>query len=703
MVRQVLLASGERFERLDAAGVFPRGALSPKGGGARTLPCAVSLEQLDERLAHGDESWAARNFLCDEGYLQVVWLAFVDEVGGEHRALHALRSKRRRLDQLLGTALGVRAQELRHLVVLVDEDPDGAEDMEARLARRVNRAWQELHMRGPLLYMGPRLNVVGEELLRARDAWPLAVSNLLLAVHAEGNQQPWMDRRGVFAWRAIAWRPWSREKTGRLISDFARQLREYSDPVTDLGADVRGRQRGEDELRAQLGATHSVDVGTPTAPKETLLDPPSQLEKLRAERILQRFDEYDPTSEFASALRSRRQVAVAAEGVSRWSLWFKAWEVAERGPTASRRAGQVLDEVVDSADVGHEETAAAFEELAVAEGELREARRELLGCGEDIELAERARIGPQARLIVAASVLGLMTFAIWGIFEEVAALTGFAIKLLTASVLGCALAAGLTVVLERRSLVVAIRSFYYEGLRPLYEGRRSQVSARGRLLVDASERRIRDRLLGARRELRSRLARLTRFVDRNSFLGEEQLEAPEDQRASIPASVEQFFAPCLLEEPPRPPLGLDGAAEETGVREVFEYAHERWMGFVDEADPRRVGCIALGPLGEVLQEVSETLAAKVLSRRMEDIEDQLGEELMDSARQNALSPFLGGLSMRLEGTSLRPHRWTTLGALGEAGWRVAPSGSLAPLGFLGLQLDIFPVDSVISSRKEAAL
>lgn len=688
MARLVVVIPESRAEALQGSGVFPLSwGVGARDAGADELPTIVTESELRKRLTANDETWLGRHFQSRGGSVLATWIAFVGEAGAEHGALHEVRSSQRRLETRLGEALGYRIDELNHLTVLVDDEADQGHDDDRKLVPRVRHAWGELRMRGPLFYMGPRLNSVEDVPLAAATAWPVAVGTLLLSLHVMERPATDLPSEGVHAWRGVAWRPWSPEEATRMRRELARHTSEALDPRVD-SQDPDGR-RSEDLLREELTRKGGLEIRAPRELARPAAEDGDGGDDEMA--LLRRFDESGSTSLFGESIRSTRESAATVDSERQQSLWTRGWAVAERHPLGARRARQIMDEI-PVAGAGTEESAtqaaSRYSAVCAAEQQVREERALVGRCAEHIESAERGRLGPAARLGVAVAVVSLLSYAIWFLADGVLGLTGMATALIAAMSGGAAIAAATLTILESRALRSARESFDREMISDLYDARSAVAADRARIMGTASEQRFRDHDRSTRAALRAQLDRLGRIVDGALGLTREEDYASTGSAQAPDPRVSRCFVPSLFDV--LPTMDDESVAEDP-VRPSLGKTRERWERFVQEHDPYHRGDIPAARLATELGRETSRLRLEAFQRQITRIGVEVPDRLLRESKRVSSEPFISGLSHRQEGKQDQPLLWTSLidePAL-QRDWNVdeACADRLRALGFVGLRLD----------------
>lgn len=706
MVRQVVIAAGERHPRLLSGGAFPQDWPNAGGSQGLELPLVVSVEDLEERIDRRDEAWLSRTFLEDDGAVVVVWLEFVPGPAEERAALFSVQALQNRLRASLQAALGYRMTEVSDLLVLVDDEADDNLDDDHVLVNRVCQSWSEVRMNGSLLYMGPRLNAVGESALGAKESWPVAVGNLLLALHLSDDRD-WIPDQGVHVWRSIAWRPWSEAVAVEMRRELSERTREALDWSKGDGGRSGHAEEKEKVFRETLEETGGVPLESPPSPTQNEIAEPDRktVRTFDPSAVLASFDASYPTAKYATKVRLGRQKALDHEYIRQRMLWREAWTLAEVSPLGPRRVQQLLDQGAANAPEdgnrpahhGVESTASWFARVQQQEQMFLEQREELARCGEEISAAERGRIGPMARLAVATAVSALLVYSIWLTVQGALGLTSWAIQLIIAVVLG-----GLCAVLgmswaERRALRSAREDFLREGVPSLERARGSVAFERARLLAAASERRFECGDRETKRELRLRLDRLGGLVEEALGLEHQgRRPAPTEDQGSG-SCVRGFFLPHLIKEPVGDQSDdlIPAGQEQEMIRDVVEHMWRRWDAFVLRNDPHKLGALpAQGLLAELAGERAR-IGRRFFSRRLRQMERVVREVFIGKVGELARSPFLEGLSHRQQGHVTEPHCWSVFDEQGESWsrWSSSPGAAkrLAELGFVALQLDVLPL------------
>lgn len=687
MARQVVVIPELRIDALRASGVFPRSwGVGVQGTADDDLPTIVSASELRKRLNANDEAWLGRHFQSGGGSVLASWIAFVDEAGGEHGALHQIRSLQRRLHDRLGAALGYRTDELNHLTILVDDEADQGLDDDRKLVPRVRHAWTELRMSGPLFYMGPRMNSVEDVPLAASSAWPVSVSTLLLALHVTDRPESTVPREGIHAWRGVAWRPWSTEEAARMRRELSRLTSELLAPRSK--ASSTADPRSENRLREELGREGGIEIPFPSA-----LGRPSTAgsDSNQVVGALRRFDRSGSTVDYGREIRATRQAAAAKDHERQHSLWTLGWDVAEVRPLGARRARQVLEEIpIAGEDSEDSATRAAgkYHDLCAAEQRLNEQRAEVEGCANHIEFAERGRIGPAARLAVAVAVVALLAYAIWFLAEGVLGLTGIAVWLLVAMGSGAVTAVITLTILEAAALRRARREFHERLIPGLYSARSQLTHDRAGLMGAASEQRFRIHDRSTRSALHAQLDRLGRLVDGALGLAREEEYTTGGTFTAPDPRVSRCFLPHLYEELPANP---DPSRMEEPVRRSLGKTTERWARFVSDHDPHRHGDVPAALLVAELGQETARLRMDAFRQQIARLGEDLPDRLLRESEKVSLESFISGLSHRQEGRCDQPLQWTSLTDVPDLQrhWNVdeACADRLRALGFIGLRLD----------------
>jgi hypothetical protein len=691
VARQVVVIPDLRREALRASGVFP-GSWGLGGGRGEIdgLPALISSEELRQKLHGNDEDWLAETFLAPNGSVLTTWISFVDEPGGEHGALHAIRVLQRRLRGRLDAVLGYREVEVIDLTVLVDDEIDQGLDDDGPLAARVDRAWRELRMPGPLFYMGPRLNFVDDGSLRTSTAWPIAVGGLILAMHVDDGPRAGLPGDGIHVWRCIAWKPWSHDEAARLRRLLSEQVGEFVQPGRNSQANLR-----VEGLETNLRDLLAVDGGV------EILDPPVServdLDFVEPQAVLDRFDATGDFGEYGKAQRRRRHSAESADHQRQFALWSSAWRVAESWPLGARRSRQILEEVPVAGSDGEGavgDVARLFARVRSGEEALAQERERVEECGGEISLAESGRIGPAWRLIVSVAIVALFSHTIWSVAEGYLGLTGIALQLVAAAAVGSVVASVALSLREITALRAARRFFAEDLVDGLYAARRANVRKRSAIMASATSQRFRDHDRATRSALHHQLSRMGDIV--GSAMGL-VTGLPEESVSAVgvddPRLVDCFL-PVLFDEAP---ALRDRERATASIRQALERTEQRWDAFVTSHDPYYRGDLPATPLFELLSAATTELRLQAVQSRFAALGEELPRRLVESASAVDKRHFISGLSHRQEGLCEEPLLWTSLEHYTEGleDWDCAHESRerLQALGYVGLRLDHIPFAS----------
>lgn len=691
MIRQAFIAPERALGRLDAAGVFPRGWTSSEQGDGAVLPIVLSFQDVAGRVARRDEQWASGFIAGSADAVQVVWLVFVGAETNELRTLADLGGRIRRLQKLLRSALGHRALEVQHEVVLVDERETQPQVSDASLRRRVVEMHREALPRFRLYYMSGRLQALSVGVLESHAAWPIAVSNLLIGLRLRGDAKNFGAAADVYAWRAFAFRPWPADEEARLRAVLARKAQDQLESH-GAGGEVAEplRVRFRDELSSDSVARSGVVEETPASRFDPQRGDGVKPRGFRTASLLNQFLRDDPTADFAPSVREARQQSLQRDRNRRAAVWRAGWDLARSAPLGARQAIQILDANPLREEAAASERADEFLELTHRESALRKNEEDLRECGLDIEAAESARLGPATRLGVAVAVTGLLTYVVWSVFHQVLGQTVLAAEMVVAIVAGAGLTALISWLLEAHALDRAIKCFYNEGLYGLYRSRQNLVTGRGRLLRSATLEAIFGCEQAMKRELRTRLQRLSRLVEAGlGFDGPIQVQAVE---AGAPGELEarEHFMPHLLDRP-----GSDQSVQSQSAR--LDALLEADLKKIRHAWARMVDA-------EVIDQIHSGRLVSNLRRTAHQLADQLFESTIDESRDHLLKAleargqwqlageaFIEGLSVRAQGNAPEPMLWHALGRVAELpNWShdVDAGRLLKHLGLVAFRLDL---------------